>query len=90
MPDWSSYVREHLSLPGCSPERESQIVEELADQLREAYEEALRSGLGEQEAAASAQRHISDWQVLNKSLLQSGISPHRLPPPPLGTDRAHP
>ena len=47
MPDWSSYVREHLSLPGCSPERESQIVEELADQLGEAYEEALQSGVGE-------------------------------------------
>ena len=85
MPDWSSYVREHLSLPGCSPERESQIVEELADQLAEAYEEALKCGLGEHEAVAAAQRHISDWHALNKSLLQSGISPHKLPPPPLGT-----
>jgi putative ABC transport system permease protein len=61
------------------------MVEELADQLGEAYEEALKCGLGEQEALAAAQRHIADWHALNKSLIQSGISPRKLPPPSLGT-----
>src|SRR5579864_5571156 len=84
MPDWSSYVRDHLSLPGCSPEHESQIVEELADQLGEAYQEALQCGLGEHEAETAARQHVSDWHTLNKDLMQSGISPRR-GPPPLGT-----
>src|SRR5579864_1234911 len=84
MPDWSSYVRDHLSLPGCSPEHESQIVEELADQLGEAYQEALQCGLGEDEAETAARQHVSDWHTLNQDLMQSGISPLR-GLPPLGT-----
>jgi hypothetical protein len=42
MPNWVEYVREHLSLPNCPPEREARIVEELAQQLDEAYRESLQ------------------------------------------------
>jgi hypothetical protein len=41
MPDWNQYVREHLSLPKCSPERETEIVEQLAQQLEDAYQECV-------------------------------------------------
>ena len=33
VPDWSAYVREKLQLHGFRPERESEIVEEIAQQL---------------------------------------------------------
>src|SRR5580704_9548213 len=71
MPDWSAYVREHLQLRGFRPERESEIVEEIAQQLDEAYQEALRAGGSEQEARAAAERHVADWAVLRQQLASS-------------------
>lgn len=68
MPDWTRYVREHLSLPECAPEHEAEIAEELAEQLGNAYEEALQRGLGEQEAVSAAEQHIADWSVLRQDL----------------------
>ena len=72
MPDWLRYVREHLSLPDCAAERQAQIVEELADQLEDAYQEALRSGLPEADARAVAHQHISDWAALADDLRVAG------------------
>jgi putative ABC transport system permease protein len=71
MPDWSAYVREHLQLRGFRPERESEIVEEIAQQLDEAYQEALRAGGSDQEARAAAERHVADWAVLRQQLASS-------------------
>ena len=85
MPDWRSYVRQRLSLPDCAPEREAQIIEELAEQLDEAYEEALQGGLGEHEALTETQRHVSDWEALKTTLLQGGVSCPRFSEPPLGS-----
>src|SRR5258708_4001857 len=79
MPNWNEYVREHLSLPKCSPERETEIVEELAQQLDEAYQEGLLSGLTEQEALLTAKRHISDWPALANDLMHAGIGEPRRP-----------
>jgi hypothetical protein len=45
MPDWVQYVRQNLCLSQLQPEREAEIVEDLAEQLGEAYAEALRLGL---------------------------------------------
>ncbi len=44
---WSSFVREHLRLSGVRPEREAEIVEDLARQLDDAYREALATGASE-------------------------------------------
>lgn len=71
MPDWRSYVRERLRLPALKPEREAEIVEDLAQQLDEAYREALRRGATEAEAAATARRHITDWPALAYELQQT-------------------
>jgi hypothetical protein len=79
MPDWNQYVREHLSLPKCSPERETEIVEELAQQLDDAYQEGVLSGLSEQEALLRAQRHISDWPTLASDLMHAGFGEPRRP-----------
>jgi hypothetical protein len=57
MSDWSSYVRRNLRLPTLRPEREAEIVEDLARQLDDAYREALSSGLAEAEARARGATH---------------------------------
>ncbi len=71
VPDWSAYVRENLQLRGCRPERESEIVEEIAQQLDEAYQEALRAGGSQQEARAAAEGHVANWAVLRQQLASS-------------------
>jgi len=54
MPDWKRIVGEKLgTLPlgnGCREE----VIEELAEQLASAYEEALGEGMDEQEAMRSS------------------------------------
>ena len=68
MPDWPAYVRQHLRLRGFRPEREAEIIEEVARQMEDAYSEALRMGASEAQAAEIARRHISDWQALANAL----------------------
>jgi predicted permease len=68
MPDWTEYVRRNLRLRGFRPEREAEIVEEVARQLEDAYREALRLGAGEERAGDIARRHIGDWGALASEL----------------------
>ena len=68
MPDWTEYVRRNLRLRGFRPEREAEIVEEVARQLEDAYTEALRLGASEQRAGEIARRHIGDWDALAHEL----------------------
>jgi len=68
MPDWSKYVRQNLQLSVLRPEREAEIVEDLAEQLNEAYEEALQRGLTSQQAETTAMQHVVDWAALAKEL----------------------
>jgi len=68
MPDWPEYVRRRLRLSGFRPEREGEIIEEVARQMEDAYSEALRMGASEAQAAEIARRHISDWQALANAL----------------------
>ncbi len=79
MPNWVQYVREHLSLPNCSPAREADIIEELAQQLDEAYRESLQLGLCEQEAISKAKLHVGDWPALSNDLARAGINRARKP-----------
>ena len=71
MPDWSKYVRQNLQLSVLRPEREAEIVEDLAEQLNEAYEEALQRGLTSQQAETTAMQHVVDWAALAKELDRS-------------------
>jgi macrolide transport system ATP-binding/permease protein len=71
MPDWPQYVRQNLQLSHLRPEREAEIVEDLAAQLDEAYAEALRRGLTNQQAEAAAMQHVADWAVLANELVRS-------------------
>src|SRR5579862_184878 len=71
MPDWPAYVRENLRLHGFRPEREAEIVEEVARQLEDACLEALRLGSSEEQACDAARRHVSDWTALANELEKS-------------------
>jgi predicted permease len=68
MPDWPEYVRRRLRLNGFRPEREAEIIEEVARQMEDAYSDALRMGASDVQAAEIARRHISDWQALANAL----------------------
>lgn len=50
MPDWEQFVREHLPPLGVGPERENEIVAELALQADQAYRDALSGGSSEADA----------------------------------------
>jgi putative ABC transport system permease protein len=67
MPNWNQIVREHLALLRLPPEREIEIVEELALHLEAAYEDALAAGLPAAEAEARAVRSY-DWRLLECEL----------------------
>lgn len=64
MPDWKVYVRKQLPALQVKPAREAEIIEELAIQLEQAYQEALRNGRDETEARRLAENQMPDWRSL--------------------------
>jgi predicted permease len=67
MPNWKHIVREHLAVLRLPPEREIEIVEELALCFEAIYEDALAAGLSEAEAEARAAQGY-DWRLLECEL----------------------
>jgi putative ABC transport system permease protein len=67
MPNWNQIVRKHLAVLRLPPEREIEIVEELALHLEAAYEDALADGLSETEAEARAVQGY-DWRLMECEL----------------------
>lgn len=81
MPDWKQYVATRLPALGLRPERECQIVEELAAQLESTWQEARAAGAGEQEALERAASQIPDWQALARDLRDAEAAPYLDPAP---------
>ena len=79
MPDWRRYVRERLSLSRLRPERAAEIVEDLAQQLDEAYRAEIERGIPVDEAETAAARQIQDWDRLARDITRSETR-HRLSP----------
>lgn len=71
MPDWKDYVRDNLPPLTLGPERESEMVDEMAQHLEAVYEEALSEGASEQYAYRRAVAHIKDWQLLECELIRA-------------------
>jgi predicted permease len=71
MSEWIAYVRARLRLSGLRPEREVEVVEDLAQQLEDAYADALARGAAEPDARSAARQHISDWQALGRDVERS-------------------
>src|SRR5215475_11378199 len=74
MPNWNHIVRDHLAILRLPPEREIEIVEELALHLESAYEGALADGLSEAEAEARAMQGY-DWRLLECELSRAERPP---------------
>ena len=70
-PDWRDYLRNNLAPLELGPERELQMVEEMAQHLEAIYEEALTDGATEREAHRRATDHIKDWRLLECELVRS-------------------
>ena len=78
MPDWKKIVREKLGTLPLTNGRRDEVIEELAQQLESAYEEALAQGINEQEAMRRSLAQFKDWEKLRSELFQS-VEGSRLP-----------
>src|SRR5215467_803410 len=78
MPDWKKIVREKLGTLPLTNGRRDEVIEELAQQLESAYEEALAQGINEQEAMRRSLAQFKDWEELRMELFQS-VEGTRLP-----------
>jgi predicted permease len=63
-PDWEELVRRRLPALHVRPEREQEIVAELALELEQVYRDALSGGASAAEAMRRALQHLGDWQSL--------------------------
>src|SRR5512133_3712151 len=68
MRDWRAHVRRNLPGVGARPERESEIVVELALQMEQAYTEAITAGATEEEAQRRAEAQFADWKGLAREI----------------------
>ncbi len=80
MPDWKPELIEHLSSLRITPERESEIIDELAQHLEERYDELLLGGASPEEAEVQVRGELSEHDVLANELRRIE---HREPLPPI-------
>jgi hypothetical protein len=69
MPDWINYVRHRL--PPLSPERETKIIEELAQCFEARYQEAVLASEPDEKALSMAMEQMQDWEALGREILRA-------------------
>ena len=92
MPDWKKIVREKIGSLHLNGGRQEEVIDELAQQLESAYEEAVATGASKAEAMRRSLAQFTDWEKLRSEVFlsvegtqlpiweQNGIfSPRRLP-----------
>jgi predicted permease len=79
MPDWKRLVRVHLKLPPLRNQRAERIVEEMAGQLNDLYQEARQQGASSREAVGAAFAHIENWDELSARITEAE-GPNRVSP----------
>jgi hypothetical protein len=72
MPDFRKIVRERIATLGLTPAAESDLTEELAQQLADHYQELRGGGAAEEEAYQSAISELDDLYRMRAEL--KGIS----------------
>ncbi len=75
--EWKKHVRSHLPALNVPPEREIEIVDELAAQLEATYLRAQSAGASEASARSRAEAEVPDWPALARTL---GRIERRAPP----------
>jgi hypothetical protein len=68
MPDWKAIVHERLAALRLNGAQEAEVVEELAQDLEERYEELLGRGVPKDEAIRLAQQVLDQADLLGKEL----------------------
>src|SRR5262249_45713322 len=68
MPDWNPEIRRRLAGLKLEPARETAIVEELAQDLDDCYEESLAGGATEEDARLRALEELSGSTTLRREL----------------------
>lgn len=71
MRDWKRLVRRHLRLPPLHNQRAERIVEEIAGQLDDLYQEALREGASPRKAVRTAFAQIEGWDELSARVIEA-------------------
>jgi len=79
MPDWKRIVRVHLNLPPLHDQRAERVVEEIAGQLDDLYQEALREGASPRNAERAAFAQIENWDELSARITEAE-GPNRVSP----------
>jgi len=69
MPDWLAYVNGHLGRLPLSETESSQVREELAAHLEDAYLSLLAQGFSETNAARLVCDQVPSWQQLHRDIL---------------------
>ena len=86
MPDWKQHIRQRLAGLKLSPQREAEIVEEVALHLDERYRDARSRGLSDAEATRAALAELDAGGHLAEELRR--VEPPAPPPAPaLGESR---
>lgn len=70
MTDWRAYVREQLSRADAAPV-DATVVDEIATQLHDIYDAAIRAGASADDAMGRVTAEIADWQSLARDLARS-------------------
>ncbi len=78
MPDWKAELSERLGTLRIAPEREAEIIDELAQHLEERYDELLLSGSSPEDAERQTRAELSEHEVLAREL--RGIERRQTPP----------
>ena len=71
MPDWKELVRGRLTPLPLEPRRREEVIEELSQQLEDAYNEALSAGASEPEAFRRSLAQFKDWESLRKDVFRA-------------------
>ena len=88
MPEWKEELRKRLANLRLSPVREAEIVEELAQHLKDRYHEFVGSGISEEEASRTALAELSESDSFIHELRRvEGRSPQEDPVPGAGGGR---
>jgi predicted permease len=69
MSHWHAYVRDRLPTLPCDPHVAAGIVEEVASQLQDIYDGAVRAGATPEEAERLTRAEIVDWTALARDLV---------------------
>jgi len=71
VPDWEKIVREKLGSLPLNGGRHEEVIDELAQQLEFAYEEAIANGVSESEAMRQSLAQFTDWEKLRGEVFRS-------------------